>query len=230
MDTSLCEEIFSHAEVMKSWMQSLKIESVNSTNLIDLSVAIGLSPKVPTHATDQPSFHYPRGSCYRFNTSFNGISDLDLLCSYLNSNCIGCTLQRPTGGKTSVGRIKYYLKCKCSRYRTEDVMKIFETSKLSQSNTKVETIKQQRSLNEPGTLSRMASSEQQTLFLKESRENRKKPEQTSKRTECGRCMPGDSRFRMCITIFLNSSDEFWYLHYGSTLHHTVCYIKFILLY
>jgi hypothetical protein len=92
MDTSLCEEIFSHAEVMKSWMQSLKIQSVNSTNLIDLSVAIGLSPKVPTHATDQPSFHYPRGSCYRFDTSFKGISDLDLLCSYLNSNCIGCTL------------------------------------------------------------------------------------------------------------------------------------------
>ena len=114
--------------------------TIVTDNLIDLSVAIGINPKVPTYATDQPSFCYPRGNCYRFDTSFKGISDLDLLCSYLNSNCIGCTLQWPTGGKKAVGRIKYSLKCKCSLYRTDDVIKIFETSKLSQSNTKVETI------------------------------------------------------------------------------------------
>ena len=78
---------------MRSWTQSFKIPSVHSTDLIDLSVAIGNNPKVPTHATDQPPFCYPRGgSCYHFDTSFKGISELDLLCTYLNSNCIGCTL------------------------------------------------------------------------------------------------------------------------------------------
>ena len=153
MDTSLCEEIFSHAEVMITWTQSLKIPSVHTADLIDLSVAIGSNPKVPTRATDQPRYCYPRGSCYQFDTSFKGITELGLLCTYLNGNCIGCTLQRPTGGKKSKGKTRYLLSCKCYRYRKDDVVKIFERSKLSQSNTKVETIKQQRSKNEPDVIS-----------------------------------------------------------------------------
>ena len=60
MGTSLCDEIFSHAGVMRSWNQTFKIPPVHSTDLIDLRVAPGINPKVPIHVTDQPSFCYPQ--------------------------------------------------------------------------------------------------------------------------------------------------------------------------
>ena len=135
MDTSLCDEIFSHAEVMRSWTQSFKIPAVHSTDLIDLSVATGNNPKVPIQ--HMPLINHP----FAIHTVVVIVLILvlrvfrNLIC-YVHILVVIVLVVHCNG--QLVGR-----SCKCSQYRSDDVLKIFETSKLSQSNTKVETIKQQ---------------------------------------------------------------------------------------
>ena len=73
----------------------------------------------------------------------------------------------------------------------------------------------------------MASKQQQALCLKKSRETRSNLEHISKHTDSDRMKVEESRCCMCIVIFFNIADDYWYLDCATKLHHTVCYNSYL---
>ena len=213
MDLDLHDKIIQQFKLQQQWTQNLCVP--HGCCSIDLKCACGPTACTPSNAIQQPT-DYPRRTVYRFDKKFQNLTSKSSICQLIE-DCTPGAKYIHVRGQNSSNRIE--LKCSC--YITTESLekkKEFEKDEYKQSNTKVVTVKRQKTSGQLLSLDRMSSRKNQNALKMATIQ----PKSSSKRMTTSTKAPSkDDRCSSAIVLFLGV-DNFWYLdskatnlqHYG----------------
>ena len=227
MDPQLCQFIENEQHLLSNYDQLLHV-NVNDV-LVDISCSIGPNAVTPPGLDDQPP-SYPAHSKYRFPTKHKGSDALDEILNILKKGCTGCNTIHHKNG---VGRHKNTHQLQCSKYRLNDVSEeeTFAPGKYRQEGTKVETIKNSKSVNKKeNAFSRMnhhklKGQKKKTTADRRSQKVKKSPPKVGhtnerRRTQSYRANSAEYRCHMNLMFSMNITTGYWFLHSNSNLRHS----------
>lgn len=213
MELDLHSKIIEQFKLQQEWTQSFAVPHHNS--IIDLQCACGPQACTPINATKQPSA-YPRRTVYRFDKKFHGESSREDLCNLISESLPGSNYTQIRGAKHR-NRIEYH--CSCNRtIESLEKKKEFVGNQYKQADTKVETVKKQKTAGQISSLDRMSSRQNQNSLKLNHNVKDKFP--SKRMTSSNRASSQETRCHSTIVLFLGL-DKFWYLDSHSTnLQHT----------
>ena len=230
MKVELSNQLLAFTHEQNCWTTKLSV--YHNGKMVDISSAAhGKLSTTPVGAPDQPT-HYPFKSKYRFDTKYKGLESFPDLFSTLSKYqcCPGCNIsitQTPHNSRTSSVRLGNWT-IACSHNRVaNNVDSKFVDGSMKMSGTLAHTIKQKKTkgstyIGVDGMMSKTSrkklkkNNESQNLdaiTTDKGSKSRRSIYVRSARDERSRC-------QMKLIIFLNRSDNFFYLSTTSDLNHT----------
>lgn len=208
MDLDLHDKIIEQFKLHQQWTQNLCVP--HGCCSIDLMCACGPTAYTPTNAIQQPS-DYPKRTVYRFDKKFQNLTSKSSICQLIEE-CTPGAKYIHVRGQNSSNRVEF----KCSCYLTTESLekkKEFEKDEYKQSNTKIVTVKRQKTSGQLKSLDRMSSRKNQNALKLATTDQLKS---SSKRMTTSTKAPSkDLRCTSAIVLFLGV-DNFWYLDSKST--------------
>ena len=146
MKPLLASHILNLTAELRTWNTSLIVP--HEGKVIDISSAThGKNSTIPDHATFQPKC-YPNKTVYRFDRKFKGIDALNDLSEMLHNCCEGCEMvlsQSGTNRSSSCRDGNWTFSCKHGTLNSNFAKKTFVKGEMKLSNSKIQTLKHQKS-------------------------------------------------------------------------------------
>ena len=209
----------------KDWKQDIFIRDDSGKQLnIGCAIDSNVPAKTPPDATNQP-LHYPRGSVYRFPTSFKGRESFSSLLSTLQmpTTCPGAKMlvqrsdNKCTDASNTLGR--WTVGCNKWRSQAETTDSGFDPGKMALSGIKEETVLTQKTkfIKAPGVKAMYSKS------IKKNLPPAKKPKSFDNKLSITRKLSSraeskKTRCRMSITIRLGQDCYFYLSKCGNICH------------
>ena len=210
MDESLCDTLLRQHENDSHYNLPLIIDGV------DVSSAIGDNASTPKGAKNQPTA-YPKNYCYCFDCDkYSGEDSYDDILQTLKNACSDCYLYRQKCDLSGPFFSTYELRCSCYKVQEKD-MSQFDEGCFQKRDTKVESVKKQRSTNQCSTVDRMQNKK---MSSKGMRKKRNKQRSIKNRSGSRRARSKESRCNMYLKLMMDKRNGKWYLGKSGSLQHS----------